>query len=50
MVAERLKQFPAWPLVVVEQRVVGSNGEGVGEVRTTHWRVDNPSFRGDVGP
>jgi hypothetical protein len=46
MVAERLKQFPAWPLVVVEQRIVGpADAERIGVVRYTHWRVDNPYFR-----
>jgi hypothetical protein len=40
MVAERLRQFPQWDYVDVEQRVVGpTDGDHVGVTHTERWRI-----------
>ena len=41
VVAPRLKQFPQWPHVMVEQTVIGpTDADHIGEVRRELWRVD----------
>jgi hypothetical protein len=45
-VTPRLKQFPEWKSVEVEQRVIGPiDGDHVGVVETHFWRVNNPSYQ-----
>jgi hypothetical protein len=46
MVAPRLRRFPQWEYVEVEQNVIGpTDGDHVGVVRSERWRVDNPYFQ-----
>ena len=45
-VTPRLKQFPEWKSVEVEQSVIGPiDGDHVGVVETYFWRVNNPYYQ-----
>lgn len=50
MVAPRLKQFPQWQFIEVEQDVVGpTDADHVGVVDKHTWRVDNPFYQSGGG-
>jgi hypothetical protein len=46
MVTARLRRFPQWEYVEVEQSVIGkTDADHVGVVRSERWRVDNPFYK-----
>jgi hypothetical protein len=49
-VAPRLKQYPAWESIKVEQSVIGpTDGDHVGVVNRHLWRVTNPYYQSGGG-